>query len=183
MRVISGFAGGRSLKPVSAPGLRPAMAKTREALFSMLEAHGLDWVNCTVLDLYAGSGSLALECVSRGAPLAWLVENSRAAASCIQINITELDMGDKCKLFDMDVLRFLRSQTPYPFSLVFIDPPYRRNLASSTLSLLVNYHWLADNAFVVCEVEKNLNMEIPARFTLITERNFGQTSLYIWNFL
>lgn len=182
MRVISGTAGGRMLKTVSAPGLRPAMGKTREALFSMLEAQGIDWPDCSVLDLYAGCGSLALECVSRGAPLAWLVDNSRDSCSCIQANIAALDMSKNCRLFDMDVLRFLRAQQPYSFNIVFIDPPYRRNLASSTLALLVSHSWLAESAFVICEVEKNLDMEIPAKFALLTERNFGQTSLYIWNF-
>lgn len=180
MRVISGSAGGRMLKTVSAPGLRPAMAKTREALFSMLEAHGLDWPGSSVLDLYAGSGSLALECVSRGAALAWLVDNSREACSCIRANIAALDMGDRCRLFDMDVLRFLRSQTPWPFNLVFIDPPYRRDLATSTLSLLASGRWLARNAYVVCEAEKNLDIDAPEGFTPMTERNFGQTSLHIW---
>lgn len=182
MRVISGSSGGRKLKTVSAPGLRPAMAKTREALFSMLEAHGVDWADCSVLDLYAGSGSLALECVSRGAKLAWLVDNSREACSCIRANIAALDMGDKCRLFDMDVLRFLRSQAPYPFNLVFIDPPYRRNLASATLSLLAGGHWLAEGAHVACEFEKNLTLEVPAGFTPMTERNFGQTNLHVWVF-
>lgn len=182
MRVISGSAGGRTLKTVSSPGLRPAMAKTREALFSMLESHGIDWADCSALDLYAGSGSLALECISRGAKLAWLVDNSREACSCIKANIDALGMADKCRLFDMDVLRFLRSQAPMPFNIVFIDPPYRRNLASATFALLANRRWLAEGAYVICEFEKDLSLEIPAGLTLMTERNFGQTNLHIWIF-
>lgn len=182
MRVISGSAGGRSLKTLVAPGLRPAMARTREALFSMLEAHGLLWEGCKVLDLYAGSGSLALECVSRGAALAWLVDNSREACACIRANIEALGMSDKCRLFDMDVLRFLRSQSGEVFNLAFIDPPYRRNLASSTLALLARGHWLAPGAFIACEAEKNLVLDTPEGLSLLTTRNFGQTTLHIWNF-
>lgn len=182
MRIISGAAKGRGLKTISAPGFRPAMAKTREALFSMLEARGLVWEENAVLDLYAGSGSLAFECVSRGAPMAWLVDNSREACECERANAEALGMAGKCRIFDMDVQRFLRSQSPTPFSLVFIDPPYRRNLTSATLALLANGSWLGKGAFICCESEKELAIKIPDAFTLTAERNFGQTILRIWDF-
>ncbi len=182
MRIISGTARGRTLKTAVAPGLRPAMAKTREALFSMLEARGVIWEDSTVLDLYAGSGSLALECVSRGAKMAWLVDNSKDACASIKYNIEALEMNNECRVFDMDVLRFLRSQTPFRFNIVFIDPPYRRNLATATLELLGNGLWLEKNAFIICEAEKNLQMEIPDSFESVTAKDFGQTTLHIWNF-
>lgn len=182
MRIISGAAKGRSLKTISAPGFRPAMARTREALFSMLEARGCEWEESAVLDLYAGSGSLAFECLSRGAPMAWLVDNSREACECERANARDLGMAGQCRIIDMDVQRFLRSQSPEPFNLVFIDPPYRRNLASATLALLANGSWLRQGAFICCESEKELLIKVPETFNLAAERNFGQTILRIWNF-
>lgn len=181
MRVISGSAKGRPLKTAEAPGMRPAMAKTREALFSMLESRGVIWPDCDVLDLYAGSGSLALECVSRGSPLAWLVDSSREACAAIRENIEALGMEGECRLFNMDALRFLRSQTPRAFSIVFIDPPYRRGLAATTLSLL-GRGWLKSGAFIICEAEKSLALEIPSGFEPLAARDFGQTTLHLWNF-
>ena len=87
MRIISGRLGGRTLKTVEGEGYRPAMSKTREALFSMLAARGLVWSTARVLDLFAGSGSLAFEAISRGAPHALLVENSVQAMRCLQANV------------------------------------------------------------------------------------------------
>lgn len=180
MRIISGSAKGRSLKTTSAPGLRPAMARTREALFSMLEARGLDWSVSKALDLYAGCGSLALECVSRGAQQAWLVDNSKEACACIAANIAALGMDAQCSLFEREVLRFLRCQPAQAFDLVFIDPPYGRNLTEQSL-LLLQKGWLKPGAFIVCEVEKNLTLYLPPNFIPTAKRNFGQTSLYIWS--
>lgn len=180
MRIISGSAGGRNLRTVSSPGLRPAMSKTREALFSMLEARGVNWGDTSALDLFAGSGSLALECVSRGSPLAWLVDNSREACACVRANIDALDMADRCYLFERDVLRFLRGSRKVPFNIVFIDPPYRRNLLSSTLSLLSRENWLEKDALIVAEVEKELKLSSPPSLELLAQKNFGQTTLIIW---
>ena len=84
MLIIAGGLGGRVLKTVEGEGYRPAMGRTREALFSMLTARGLVWREARVLDLFAGSGSLAFEALSRGAPNALLVENAAPAMRCLQ---------------------------------------------------------------------------------------------------
>ena len=90
MRIISGRLGGRNLKTVEGEGYRPAMGKTREALFSMLAARGIDWYSARVLDLFAGSGSLAFEAISRGAEHALLVEMAPQAVRCLKANIAAL---------------------------------------------------------------------------------------------
>ena len=92
MRIISGRLGGRRIKTVEGEGYRPAMGKTRESLFSMLTSRGVVWEGARVLDLFAGSGSLAFEAVSRGAELAVLVENSAVAARCLADNIRQLGL-------------------------------------------------------------------------------------------
>ena len=109
MRIIAGRLGGRILKTVEGEGYRPAMGRTREALFSMLVARGLVWSTARVLDLFAGSGSLALESISRGAPHALLVENSTAAMRCLQANVESLGVQIEAGLVKDDVLKVLRA--------------------------------------------------------------------------
>ena len=180
MRIISGRLGGRNLKSVEGEGYRPAMGKTREALFSMLTARGIDWHSTRVLDLYAGTGSLAFEAISRGAQHALLVEMAPQAVRCLKANIAALGVQDEASLASEDVLRVLKTPPAEPYSLVFMDPPYRKNLADPTLRLLATRRWLAPGAFVAAEIEKDARFTLPPDWTLEAERLFGQTRICIW---
>ena len=180
MRIISGRLGGRILKTVEGEGYRPAMGKTREALFSMLSARGLIWSTARVLDLFAGSGSLAFEAISRGAPRATLVENSVPAMRCLQANVETLGVQAETSLIKDDVLKVLRRPPQQPYNLVFMDPPYRKNLANPAFRLLATRHWLAPGAFVTAEIEKDARLTLPPEWTLEAERLFGQTRICIW---
>lgn len=180
MRIIAGRLGGRGLKTVQGEGYRPAMGRTREALFSMLEARGLDWQSARVLDLFAGSGSLAFEALSRGAPSALLVENAALAVRCLQQNIADLGLADQARLLKEDVQRLLRRPPAAPFDLAFMDPPYRKNLAQAALRALVENHWLAPGALVSAEIEKDLKLALPPALNLLADRLFGQTRICIW---
>ena len=137
MRIISGRLGGRRIKTVEGEGYRPAMGKTRESLFSMLTSRGVVWEGARVLDLFAGSGSLAFEAVSRGAELAVLVENSAVAARCLADNIRQLGVEDCVRLIRDDVRKTLNNTPMGCFDLVFLDPPYRKNLLNATLQGLL----------------------------------------------
>lgn len=181
MRITAGILGGRQLKTVEGEGYRPAMGRTREALFSMLTARGLEWNSARVLDLFAGSGSLAFEALSRGATEACLVENSGPAMRCLKGNVEILGLRDRCRLFQEDVLRFLKQPPVQPYDLVFIDPPYGKDLLQPCLRLLAGKAWLTPGAFVTAEVEKEARLLIPEVFTLETERLFGRTRIMIWN--
>lgn len=180
MRIIAGGLGGRVLKTVEGEGYRPAMGRTREALFSMLGSRGLAWNQTRVLDLFAGSGSLAFEALSRGAPSALLVENAAPAMRCLQENVAALGLEGQARLLREDVLRFLKRQPPKGFELVFMDPPYRKNLAEPALRALADRGWLTPGAFVTAEIEKDARLTPPASFTLLAERLFGQTRICIW---
>ena len=125
MRIISGRLGGRRIKTVEGEGYRPAMGKTRESLFSMLTSRGVVWEGARVLDLFAGSGSLAFEAVSRGAELAVLVENSAVAARCLADNIRQLGVEDCVRLTRDDVRKTLNNTPMGCFDLVFLDPTAR----------------------------------------------------------
>lgn len=180
MRIISGRLGGRTLKTVEGEGYRPAMSKTREALFSMLAARGLVWSTARVLDLFAGSGSLAFEAISRGAPHALLVENSVQAMRCLQANVETLGVQAETGLIKDDVLKVLRRPPQQPYNLIFMDPPYRKKLAEPALRLLAAHRWLTPGAFVTAEIEKEASFAVPSGFTLETDRLLGQTRVCIW---
>lgn len=180
MRLISGKFGGRPLCSAVDDGLRPAMARTRESLFSMLDASGKLADGFRALDLFAGSGSLGLECLSRGAELAWFVDNGKAALGCLRKNISNLNMEDRCRVFQASVLRFLKTRAPISFNLVFIDPPYRRNLLQPTLDLLSANGWTLPGATVVAEIEKDAAPGLLAGQEASINRLFGQTRLCAW---
>lgn len=185
MRIVAGTFRGRVLKTVDGPGYRPAMARVREALFSMLESRGLVWSVSTALDLFAGSGSLAFEALSRGAPSALLVEQGAQAVRSLQQNadMLGLDAG-QCRIIRDDVVKVLGKRPAKPFEVVFIDPPYGKNLLAPTVNNLLRHGWVREGAFVTAEVEAKLPYDPKKNhenLELLTERTFGQTRILIWN--
>lgn len=180
MRIIAGELAGRALRGPRDDSTRPAMGRTREAIFSMLESRGMSWPGARVLDLFAGTGSLAFEALSRGAAYAAMVDNSDAACALLAKNADSLGVSDKCRIVKSDAARFLRGSPAQGFNLVFVDPPYRRNYAAACLGRLVNGDWLLPGAFVVAELEKNLKLEAPEALVSDGERLFGQTMVRIW---
>ncbi len=184
MRIVAGAFGGRILKTVEGPGYRPAMSRVREALFSMLESRGVVWSACAVLDLFAGSGSLAFEALSRGARSAMLVESSPRAVACLRRNAAMLGLDDaRCRIVAEDAARTLRSRPWEAFDVVFIDPPYGKSLLSPTLKALIRNEWVTPEALVSAEVEVAAPFaaeKAHAQLELLTERAFGQTRILLW---
>ncbi len=186
MRVISGRYGGRSLKTAEGPGYRPATGRVREALFSLLDSRLGGFQGLRVLDLFAGSGSLGIEALSRGASLAWFVEMNRKAAHVLAGNLKALgaDPGS-WRLFTEDVSQVLRRPPPEPFDLVFADPPYRKKLLAPALKLLTAKGWLAPGGLVTAEVEAEMGpWDLPEEsvgpLALEDDRLYGQTRILIW---
>ncbi|MDR3320411.1 MAG: 16S rRNA (guanine(966)-N(2))-methyltransferase RsmD [Desulfovibrio sp.] len=178
MRIIAGELGGRLLKTLRSEGLRPAMGRTREALFSMLAARSIEWTGSRVLDIFAGSGSLAFEALSRGATSAVLVENADNSVRCLRANITALSLQDRAFVAHEDALHFLRRQVTEAVTLVFLDPPYGKNLVAPSLALLPPH--LAPGAFVTAELEKEVDVTVPNCLELVADRHFGRTRICIW---
>lgn len=171
------------------PGYRPAMSKVREALFSMLEAKGVHWPDTRVLDLFAGSGSLAFEALSRGAAEAVCVESNPKAAALIRKNAELLGLEPgRCHVAGEEVGRFLKRKAEHSYELVFIDPPYGFDHLTPSIQALLKQGWLAPAGFMVAEVEakpapgnKGVDMgKIPPELVLETDRNYGQTRIIIW---
>ncbi len=182
MRIIAGAYKGRILKTVSGPGYRPAMGRVRESLFSRLESRGVVWGECRVLDLFAGSGSLAFEALSRGAAEAVFVEKDPRAAACLAQNAAKLGAEGRCRILAEDVLRVSARHPAAPFQVIFIDPPYAEALVAPTLKNILRRNWLAEHGFLIAEVEKSLRLapEKQPELELLNDELYGQSRVILW---
>ncbi|MBF4244622.1 16S rRNA (guanine(966)-N(2))-methyltransferase RsmD [Vibrio anguillarum] len=172
VRIISGLWRGRKLPVHDAQGLRPTTDRVKETLFNWL-AQEIPGAHC--LDLFAGSGSLGFEAASRQAQSVTLIELNPTAFKQLEHNIGALN-ATNLRAINSDALAFLKQQGT-PHHLVFIDPPFRQGLLSEAVSLLEQNGWLADEALIYIETEKELALEgIPANWRLHREKNAGQVS-------
>ena len=184
MRVIAGSARGRRLVAPLGDQVRPTKDMAREAMFSALDARGA-LEDATVRDLYAGTGALAIEALSRGARAAVLVERDRAALEAIQANLQvlagETAAGAPVDVVARDVGRFLAGGPPpdAPFDLVLVDPPYDTPDEEITelLATLLRPGWLARGAIVSVERPRRHPVVVPPGLSSTWERSFGDTLL------
>lgn len=183
MRIISGEYGGRSIRTVEGPGYRPATSKVRQAVFSMLEARGVCWQGARVLDLFAGSGSLAIEALSRGADEAWFMDKNPRAVAALKGSLADLGVAPgRVRVLNVDLLKALARPAQAPFDLVFVDPPYGLDLLPPAMEKAVRGGWIAAGALVLAEVEARCDFEgrLPAQLIPQTDRLYGQTRILLW---
>jgi len=180
-RIISGAAGGRRLA-VPPKGTRPTSDRVREALFSTVDsdllARGQAWTHVRVLDLYAGSGALGLEALSRGAVSAVLVEKSPAAATILRANVDAVGLSGATVLV-RDVGHL--TGDPVPASLVLVDPPYDTAAAevSRVLGRLQSQGWIAGDALIVVERSaRDDERPLPDTWVVDRRRAYGDTVLW-----
>lgn len=175
MRVIAGRFGGRRLLDAPKEGVRPTSDRVREALFARLGA--LD--GCRVLDLYAGTGTLGIEAVSRGAAHAVFIERSRPALAVLERNLAVLGLVEEgvVRVVRGDVATALRrlARDAEPFDRVFIDPPYESGEAVRALEALVAGRLLAPDAEVVVEASRRHPVAAVSGLALVDERRYGDT--------
>ncbi|MCV6603732.1 MAG: 16S rRNA (guanine(966)-N(2))-methyltransferase RsmD [Porticoccaceae bacterium] len=177
LRIIGGQWRGRKLTFPDVEGLRPSGDRVRETLFNWLNFE-LPGARC--LDLFSGSGALGLEALSRGASHAVLVEKNPAAARQLQVHCQTLNAAADVQ--QTDALQWLQStSTRAPFNVVFLDPPFGRQLLNPCCELLTQHQWLAQNAYVYMECGIDESPAIPNHWTLHREKHSGQVSyrLYI----
>ncbi|MBR6709284.1 MAG: 16S rRNA (guanine(966)-N(2))-methyltransferase RsmD [Clostridia bacterium] len=149
MRIITGTARGTKLLTLEGETTRPTTERTKEAVFSMIQ---FDIEGRTVLDLFAGSGQMALEALSRGAERATLVDQAKAPINIITQNAKKTRLDDRCRIVCADYAEFLRSRAGSErYDLVFLDPPYGDNLLPGALRLLAEKRLLKPGAILVCE--------------------------------
>lgn len=174
---MAGKAGGRRLK-VPPRGTRPTSERVREALFNALDVAGeLD--GARVLDLYAGSGALGLEALSRGAADAWFVEADRRAADVLRGNIADVGLGGTVRAAPVEAV--VAAPAPLPFDLVLADPPYAVDATAlgRMLTALGEGGWLGEGALVVIErAARDGAPGWPPGFTPTREKRYGDTALH-----
>lgn len=185
MRIIGGKWKGRPLAAVRAPNIRPTTDRVREAIFSALFAQlakrGMGWEGLRVVDLYAGTGALGFEALSRGAAFALLVEQDRRSAKVIRGNLEKLDAAKEASLVQCEVAEWFErplSGSEAPYNVVFADPPYAGGEAAHVLDLISRSAKVAPGALVVVERSgKDEELPIPAGLKRLSVKNYGDTSV------
>jgi 16S rRNA (guanine966-N2)-methyltransferase len=178
LRVIAGTARGRRLAAPPGENVRPTQDRVREAVFSALDARGfVD--GATVLDLYAGTGALAIEALSRGAARALLVERDPRALEVIRANLDTTTFAARARVEVRDVGAFVASRPPReaPFDLVLSDPPYDTadDVVRDVLHALAQPPWLGPDGLIVVERPQRSNAPLPPGLRSTWERVFGDT--------
>ena len=180
MRITGGYLRGRTL--VSPDGdniIRPTADKTRLAMFNMLESRGV-MRDAHVLDMFCGTGALGLEALSRGAASVTFMDAHKMSLSLAKENANKLGVMTNANFILRDVTTLTPRPTTAPHAtLVFMDPPYRKDLVGPTLTALKNGDWLAENATLVVETEKEYANSWPNGFDLDVTKNYGETSVFI----
>ncbi len=177
MRIIAGEHRGRRLKSVDRPGLRPTTDRVRESIFNLL-ASRIEFEGAAVLDLFAGTGALGLEALSRGAATCEFVEKDRRCAAVIAENLSTLGVDRRSCLTVGDVMKALGS-IERTFDLVLADPPYHAPIFAELLSELFRLDVLADGGVVVLEHAGSMRPVVPATARVLAERTFGDSAVTI----
>ena len=152
MRVITGSAKGTRLQTLDGLETRPTADKVKEAIFSSIQ---FDIEGRYVLDLFAGSGQMGIEALSRGAAGATFVDSSRDAVKIITANVKKCQMEDRAEILTSDYRAFLLSSHPHPYGVVFLDPPYGTAQLKRALKTLESVDIVAKCGIIVCESEKD----------------------------
>ena len=180
MRVISGQFGARKLQTPAGSATRPTSDRVREALFSILAGR---LTGARVLDLFAGSGALGIEALSRGAAHADLVDNAAPALRAIRANLLALGITTSADVHDRDARAYVRSalEARRQYDLVFLDPPYRLagHLAEALADTLPAL--LSEDGLVIGESDRRAPLDIPS-LTIQDERRYGDTLIRIHGF-
>lgn len=179
MRIVAGTLRGRSLAAPSHDGVRPTSDRVRESVFNIL-AHGIDdfsIANARVIDLFAGTGALGLEAMSRGAAYCLFVETAPEARALIRQNVEAFGLTGETRIFRRDAIDLGPAGNMQPYSLAFLDPPYGAGLGEKALVSLLGGRWLTPGAICVCEERSGVNLDVPDAFVVLDNRTWGDTQV------
>ncbi len=172
IRVISGTARGCKLRPVKGMGTRPTTDRVKENVFNLIQ----DYVSgAVVLDLFAGTGQLGIEALSRGAAHCDFVERASAAFNILRKNLESARVGERAKAHRLDASGFVRGCGDRTYDLVFLDPPYGGDIIENALLLIERFDILASHGIIICEsaVEDSFSHS----FEVLRERRYGATKI------
>lgn len=183
LRIIGGDWKGRKLHFPDAPNLRPTPDRVRETVFNWL-APMIHGAYC--LDLFAGSGALGLESLSRGAAFTTFVDSHKKVTQALQSHLDLLGANDKANIFSVDGVKFLSHEKfkiteSKKYDLVFLDPPYHLDLMRKVVPLLEENNWLNENAMLYLEIEKRQSLpELPTNWKQLKEKTAGEVNYFLF---
>ncbi len=180
-RVIAGKAKGRRLKLVPGEGTRPVMDRVKESLFNIL---AVDVPGCTWLDMFAGTGAIGIEALSRGAAEVVFIDKSRLAIKTIRENLEHTELAEHARVLNMDALGYLERNASVQFDIVYIAPPQYHGLwKEALLKLDSRPEWLAPDAIVIVQIDpKEQETLMLENLEACDERKYGRTLLWFFEF-
>ena len=180
MRVVGGRLRGRTIASPASRDIRPTADRLRESLFNILMHAYADPIGgARVLDLFAGTGALGIEAISRGAAFALFVDNGAEARALLRQNVEALGLGGVTKVYRRDATSLGPAHPVEPFSLAFLDPPYGKGLGELALASLRDGGWLTPQALVVVEEATSAKFVVPAGFEELERRAYDDTEFII----
>ncbi len=178
MRIVGGRFRGRAIAAPSSRAIRPTSDRLRETIFNILvHGHSDPVTGARVLDLFAGTGAMGLEALSRGASFCLFVDQAAEARSLMRSSIEKLGCAGQARIFRRDATKLGTPKPLAPFSLVFCDPPYGRGLAPPALSSALAGGWIAPGATIVVEESAECAFTFPRGFTATERRTQGDTMI------
>ena len=177
MRVISGSAKGVPLKTIAGDSTRPTTDKVKEAMFNVIQ---FDIAGARVLDVFAGSGALGIEALSRGARAAVFIDINRAAAGMIKKNLRAAKLEENAQVVTGDCYKYIRAYRGEPFDIVFLDPPYDREEVKNVFSELCTCNMLSDTAIILCETRREALPESIGRFSRLKKYVYGNINVTVY---
>ena len=181
MRIITGKAKGVRLKTLEGDTTRPTAERVKEAVFSMIQ---FDLEERSVLDLFAGSGQMALEALSRGAAEATLVDKSAEAVAIIKENAAKTKLSDKCTVYRSDYLDFIRRFSGKQYDIVILDPPYALKMYAPALRALVKADMLKPTTLIICESGEEQvfdgDSELASLFSIEKQTRYSKTFITVF---
>jgi 16S rRNA (guanine966-N2)-methyltransferase len=176
MRVVGGRLKGRNIAAPSSRDIRPTADRLRESVFNILvHAYDNPIDGARVLDLFAGTGALGIEAISRGAAFVLFVDNGAEARALLRNNVESLALGGVSKVYRRDATDLGPAHPLEPFSLAFLDPPYGKGLAEKSLMSLRDGAWLTPRALLVVEEAKSAGFAAPESFEELERRAYDDT--------
>ncbi|MBQ8140864.1 MAG: 16S rRNA (guanine(966)-N(2))-methyltransferase RsmD [Clostridia bacterium] len=180
MRIITGKAKGVRLLTLEGEATRPTTERTKEAVFSMLQ---FDIEGRSVLELFAGSGQMSLEALSRGAASAVMTDKSKDAVKIIKTNAEKTRLSENCEIYNCEYGEYIRKNQGKRFDIVFIDPPYASNLCVKALSELVSADMLKTSTLIICETGNEDvflgNAELENKFEKLKAVRYGRSYITV----
>jgi 16S rRNA (guanine966-N2)-methyltransferase len=180
MRIVGGRLRGRALAAPKSQGIRPTADRLRESLFNILVHAYADPISgARVLDLFAGTGALGLEAISRGAAFALFVDDGAEARALLRQTVEALSLAAVARIFRRDATKLGPAHPVEPFSLAFLDPPYGKGLAEKALTSARDGGWLTEDALIVVEESADAGFRAPDGYAEIERRKYDDTEFVI----